>query len=485
MKNVKNFNSSKKTKQSNDAFSKKSENKKASHNNTSKSEQKHFSKPSNKYATTFSSKKESFGKSDKTENKVQQPVFKSIPISPTPINILKEMRQGLVVSQLSVEWVEKGHPWITRDRDTGPTTNIKQGDILPVYNKSGEPIATALMDPEEDVIARILSLEILSRQETFELIKNRAISAFNYRKSLKINSNMYRIINAESDGIPGITIDRYGKCLIVHIYTPSSRAFLQIVLDAISSIEAFDSIYLKNFPKDRRQTDFSSQCILIGGKEESEEIICEENNIKYLIRPLSGFSTGIFFDQRENRDFLRQISYGRNVLNVFAYTGGFSLACILGSAKRVETIDSSQQSIDWAKRNFELNSFSTQDHPLLVADAFDFLHHRSKNDNAKNDLIILDPPTFSTTKENTWSPKKIETLNTLAIKSLAKNGWLVSISNYAGISEANFIETLRSAAFKMKKSLQYVHKLSSSSDFPAIAGFKESSYLKGIICRLV
>jgi 23S rRNA (cytosine1962-C5)-methyltransferase len=311
------------------------------------------------------------------------------------------------------------------------------------------------------------------------LYRARALEALALRAGLDREASMYRLVNAEADGLPGLTVDRYGDYLVGQLYTEAARGLARVALEALLEAGGFRGAYLKVLPRDRRAAGDDAPGHWIAGEPGPEALIGLEHGIRLQVRPFSGLSTGIFLDQRDNRRRIAELARGRRVLNAFAYTGGFSVACAAAGAT-VDTLDLSAKILTWARENFEINGIDPAAHRFIAGDAFPFLSGAAGD----YELVILDPPTFSTSRGNVWSPARLAELYGLGMGALRPGGWLVAFSNFAGLSEADFVESLRVAALEVRRDLRIAAVLQPGIDFPWLPGFPESRHLKGIIARV-
>lgn len=402
----------------------------------------------------------------------------------------------LRVGAVSARYLQAGHCWVTRDRELGDTSRYRMGDLVDLVGPDGAWLAKALIEPDARVVARVLGWD---KRESYrdEALQARALEALGRRASLQENASAYRVIHGEADGFPGLTIDRYGDALVAQLYTPAALGLAHLALDALMQSGQFRGAFLKPLPRDRRQADASSTSAAghwIAGDPCPASFTIHEYGVRFHVQPFSGLSTGIFLDMRENRRMVAELVAGMamdrpRVLNTFSYTGGFSVTCALKGAQ-VDTLDLSGKAIEQARENFRLNDLPVgatsgaaqagDGHHFMTEDAFPYLARMS----GRYDMIILDPPTFSTSKENTWSPGRITELNALALSALKPNGWLVTFSNYAQMKEEELQSALRLAGIEAHRRIQVVHALQAGLDFPWLPGFPESRHLKGFVVRV-
>lgn len=398
-----------------------------------------------------------------------------------------ENRNNLAVGAVSARYLKQGHAWVTRDKELGDTSRFRNGSIAHLIGPEGEFLAQALLEPEARVVARVISRdprEVLSD----DVIRQRALNALERRQALEATCTAYRIIHQEADGFPGLTVDRYGDYLVAQLYSTSALGLAHLALEAFERTGHFAGGFLKELPKDRRLPAEASGTWLFGQPGPSRFEIAEYG-VKFWAAPFQvgagGLSTGLFLDMRENRKLIADLSAGKRVLNAFSYTGGFSLFCAKAGA-HVDTLDLSPRIIEQARENFALNQLDEDGHRFIVDDAFLYLARvAGKTPETTYDVIVLDPPTFSTSRENTWSPGRITELNALALATLPRNGLLVTFSNFAQMTEAEFLQAIFDASHEARRPVQVVQTLQSGPDFPWLPGFPESRHLKGFVLKVL
>lgn len=267
-------------------------------------------------------------------------------------------------------------------------------------------------------------------------------SALELREKLFIESkdsatDSFRLFNGFQEGIPGLVIEQYGTVLVIQLYEPDwtgdEAQLKQIVLwlfEKRSALSAYKKVFIQDRSKRVAGEDHYSSTPFVG-EPCDESVSCLENGISYWIQPYSGFSTGLFLDQRKNRAFLKERSRGKKVLNLFSYTCAFSVACAKGGATTT-SVDLSAKYIEWGKRNFELNRINEEEHHFVARDVFEFLKQAPKK-NSTYDLVIADPPSFSRTKKGgVFSIKKdFEKLLKLMLPLVAEGGELFFSCNYS------------------------------------------------------
>ncbi|MEK7442056.1 MAG: class I SAM-dependent rRNA methyltransferase [Chloroflexota bacterium] len=275
-------------------------------------------------------------------------------------------------------------------------------------------------------------------------------SALARRDSLlnSTHTDTYRLIHRAADGFPDLTVDRYADVLIANLYSAGLKVTPPLdLLQEIAEKTHARSVYIKYRPTEasklsKAQLDSLAPPTPIIG-DPVDQVIVTENGIKFIIRPADGLSSGLFLDMREMRAWVRDNAKDKTVLNCFAYTCGFGVAALVGGATRAVNIDISKKYLEWGKENATLNGFTPDPKDFIRGDVFDWLKRFGKRDQ-KFDIVILDPPPYSTTKESRFSIQRdYADLVSLAAKVVAPNGYLIACANAAEVSEKQFMSQIK------------------------------------------
>lgn len=350
-----------------------------------------------------------------------------------------------------------------------PSTSQKMRVEAPVPRE----LARALRPraPEEPALLEALVREAAERR--FGIVATR-------------ETNALRIVNGAGDGLDGATVDLYGRWAVLSIYDAREPGDVQRMAEAIVAAGAA-GVYVKYRPKhasrvvDTRRDEIAPREPIAGAAApEAFEIV--ELGVPYEVRLGDGLSTGIFLDQRENRRRVRELSKGKRVLNLFAYTGSFSVVAALGGAEATTTVDVSRAVLDWARTNLERVGAQAADHACVETDVFDFLT-RAKAKKEQWDVVVLDPPSFSTTKRSTWSAEDdYDKLAAAALDVVAPGGKLLACTNHRGIRMEAFRKKLHRAAEASKRPVAQMKNLPPPVDFPADPGHEP--HLKSVLVTL-
>lgn len=371
----------------------------------------------------------------------------------------------------------KNYLWIFSNEINNKLDSYDQGELVEVYLNNGKFYGIGYINPKSLITIRILSFE--SEKIDKKFFENRIESAFGYRVSIGYSKNdAYRLCYSESDFLPGLIIDRYKNFFVFQVLTAGMERIYPIIKEIL--IEYFNpkAIILKN-DSNFRSFEGLEQYVRIDYGKLEEEVIIEEEGVKYLVDLVYGQKTGFFLDQRENRLYLRELIKKRRIekiLDCFSYSGGWAFSASYASdIEETICVDSSEKAVQLIKRNSELNK-----KPVTVVnqDVFDFIKEAHIK-NQKFDCIILDPPAFIKSKAKIREGLKgYKEINQRAMRILRKGGFLVTASCSYHMDKESFIEMLRICSYETKKSFRVIKEGSQSLDHPVLLTMPETDYLK-------
>lgn len=372
--------------------------------------------------------------------------------------------------------IQRRHPWIFSGAIAKFEENPVDGDWFEIYGINNAFLAIGYYAPGS-IALRIVSFEKIENIASwFEKILKNAIAL---RKNAGItslkNTNTYRLLFAEGDGVPGLIIDKYGDTLVMQCHTMGvyehRKTFAKILVDKIE----VKNIYDKSAESIKRQ-EVKNEYLLGGNSNE----YVEEYGNKFFIDWEAGQKTGFFIDQRENRKKVAHFSKDKKVLNVFCYTGGFSVYALNAGAKEVHSVDISAKAMELTDKNVAESRFSER-HQSYTADVFDFL----KTMDEDYDVIILDPPAFAKSKHKTHNAMMAyKRINAMAIKKMKPGSILFTFSCSQNISTQVFTDAIRAAAIEQGKNIKTLERLIQPADHPVNIFHPEGEYLKGLILRV-
>ncbi|HUK66735.1 MAG TPA: class I SAM-dependent rRNA methyltransferase [Anaeromyxobacteraceae bacterium] len=388
-----------------------------------------------------------------------------------------------------------GHPWIFRRAIEKAPKDLPAGAIVDVVE--GERfVARGYYDPHSAITVRILTRE---EGEVIDgaFFRRRVERALALRRELVHGTSGYRMVHGESDGLPGVVADRYGRFAVLKLYsaglTPHRGLIVEALRDATrrsgpggeKSFEPLAGVYGRDeVPHDEEDDASPAKGRVLWGEEPPELIGIDEYGLRLLVDVRRGQKTGTFLDQRENRRRVRELARGRSlVLNCFSYTGGFSVAAALGGARKVLSVDQDELALELAKKNFAENGLDPSSHEFLPEDVFHLLG-RLKKEGRRFDLLVLDPPAFAKSQRAVEGALAgYAALNRAALAVLAPGGLLVTASCSARVSAEDFFDAVRDAALKARVELQLVEERRQPADHPVSPQFREGRYLKCLVYR--
>jgi 23S rRNA (cytosine1962-C5)-methyltransferase len=391
-----------------------------------------------------------------------------------------------IVGAESVRMLELGHPWIIADAYTKRWPSGEAGDLVELTDASGRFLATALLDPKDRIIARVLSRQRMRLDLGW--LKKRLEQAIALRRDHADlgDTNAYRLVNGEGDGLPGLTVDCYGDYLMVQVYCAGWRRYLKLATQALEELLSPAGIYEKTRPQKTRELesegDNKKYGRLLAGLPAPEPLLVLENGLSFQVSLERGLNTGLFLDQRSNRrDLLRRVK-GKRFLNLFSYTGAFSVAAAAAGASLVTSVDASPSYMEIARANFSANRLNPKRHEFVVGDCLAVLDEMSRQGKSF-DVIVMDPPSFSTTSKSRFTTRGgTSDLVAAALKLLCSGGLLIASSNHQKVDLADYLKELRRGALQAGSSLQVIGLSGQPEDFPYPVSFPEGRYLKYAIC---
>jgi 23S rRNA (cytosine1962-C5)-methyltransferase len=295
-------------------------------------------------------------------------------------------------------------------------------------------------------------------------------------------SNAYRLIHAESDGLPGLIVDRYGETLVLQSLMAGSEFWKEIIADVLLEETGLETVYERSDADVRELEGLQPVVGLLRGTLPDARITIRENGLKFNINLESGHKTGFYLDQRQNRLRVRELAKDRDVLDCFCYTGGFTVNALAGGARSVVAVDASAEALSLGRENLQLNGMQAESVEWCEGDVFQVL--RKFRDEARSfDMIVLDPPKFAPTAAQAEKASRgYKDINLLAFKLLRPGGILVTFSCSGGIDAYLFQKIVALAALDASVEAQIVEHLFQGADHPVALNFPEGAYLKGLIC---
>ncbi|MDD2309276.1 MAG: class I SAM-dependent rRNA methyltransferase [Desulfuromonadaceae bacterium] len=391
-----------------------------------------------------------------------------------------------IVGPETVRMLELGHPWVVADAYTRKWPAGTSGQSVELCDSEGRFLATALLDPGERIVARVLERRRIQLDRSWLTGRlKRAIELRSLHADLN-DSTAYRLVNAEGDGLPGLTVDRYADYLMLQIYCAAWRPHLKLVTQILQELLSPLGIYEKSRPQKTREleavSDSKNYGRLLAGKAAPQRLEARENGLTFLVTLEQGLNSGLFLDQRRNRRDLMGRVKGKRLLNLFSYTGAFSVAAAAAGAAEVTSVDASAGYTDWARDNFSANRINPKQHEFIVGDCLAVLGKLAQG-GKRYDIILMDPPSFSTTAKSRFTTRGgTSDLVAAALPLLTDNGLLIASSNHQKVDVAEYLKELRRGALQAACDLRVISLLGQPEDFPYPVTFPEGRYLKYAIC---
>ena len=374
--------------------------------------------------------------------------------------------------------LRQGHPWVFDQSITEQNRTGASGDLAVIFDDKRRFLGIGLYDPTSAIRVRILQ----SREPATinaDWFQNKLIAASHLRTALdEKNTNGYRLVHGENDSLPGLVLDRYAETLVLKLYTPAWIPHLKDFCDALAQVSPATYLILRLNRSLQKQTEFLhglTDGMILSRLTPPDLILFKENGLIFESDPVHGQKTGFFLDQRENRARVEKLSRGRSVLNVFAYTGGFSVYAARGGANEVVSVDVSAPALEAALRNMQHNNL-TVPHETIAEDAFEVLA-RMASQKRLFDVVIIDPPMFAQSEKQIASAlSAYRKLTHLGLNVLRKGGTLVQASCSSRVDANIFFETVHQSAKEAGRRLTELERTGHAIDHPI--SYKEGAYLK-------
>ena len=377
------------------------------------------------------------------------------------------------------ESLKRFHPWVFSGAIAKVEGEPEEGEIVDVYTSKKEFIACGHFQIGS-IAVRVLSFH--QEEIGHDFWKHRLEVALDLRRSLGLvdnpENNTYRLVHGEGDNLPGLIIDVYGQTAVMQAHSAGMHVYRMEIAEALSEVmgDIVKHIYYKSETTLPYKADLGPENGFIKGG--SPENVALENGLKFHVDWLKGQKTGFFVDQRENRHLLERYSKGRNVLNMFCYTGGFSFYAMRGGANLVHSVDSSAKAIDLTNQNVELNFPGDERHQAFAEDAFKYLDRMGD----QYDLIILDPPAFAKHRDALRNALRgYSKLNAKAFEKIKPGGILFTFSCSQVVDKKDFRNAVFTAAAQSGRSVRILHQLTQPGDHPVNIYHPEGEYLKGLV----
>jgi 23S rRNA (cytosine1962-C5)-methyltransferase len=392
-------------------------------------------------------------------------------------------QKRIILKRGKEELIKKRHPWLFSGAIDQLEDTLEEGDVVEVLDYQHQFLALGHYQIGS-IAVRLFEFEKCAIDNDYW--KKRISEAVQLRRDLGMfnseTTNIFRLIHAEGDGLPGLIVDVYASTAVIQCHSigmwNNRVALAEIIVELLPTIQSVYDKSAETLPFKANISPKNGYLIQRGTPEK----IGIENNCSFAIDWETGQKTGFFIDQRENRKLLGEISKDKKVLNTFCYSGGFSIYALLNGAREVHSLDSSQKAIDLVERNLDLIPHLKAKHTSIVADAVPFI----KNLKEHFDIIILDPPAFAKHKESRHKAlQAYQRLNERALEQLTDGGLLFTFSCSQVVTKELFSHMIVAAAMNVKKKVRILYQLHQPADHPINVFHPESEYLKGLVLQIV
>jgi len=378
--------------------------------------------------------------------------------------------------------LRRRHPWVFSGAVARVTGAPGPGDTVRLLDAAGNFVALAAYSPASQIRARVWSFDA---EDTIakEFLGARLQRALSLRDALGTakHTNAMRLVHGESDGLPGLIVDRYADVLVAQFLAAGVERWRDEILDSLVELTGCEAVYERSDAEVRKLEELPARTGFVRGNRAASRCPIIEYGLNFRVDVEQGQKTGFFLDQRENRQRVRALAAGREVLDGFAYTGGFSIAALAGGAKRVYAIESSADAIQIARENLAANPLDASRVEFQQGDVFSQLRVL-RDRGASFDLVVLDPPKFAPTAAQAKNAARAyKDINLLALKLLAPGGLLATFSCSGGVSAALFQSIVAGAAVDAGAEAKIVERFGAAADHPVALEFPEGEYLKGLL----
>jgi 23S rRNA (cytosine1962-C5)-methyltransferase len=383
--------------------------------------------------------------------------------------------------------VRRHHPWIFSGAVALIEGGVTDGDVVDVVASDGTWLARGTINRKSQIVVRLLTFK---QEEAIDgtFWRSRLERAMAGRAMLASSDDTtaYRLVNAESDGLPGLIVDRYGDYLATQFLTLGIEQWKKEIVEQVASL-SYKGVYDRSDVDVRDKEGLPQTTGVLAGDEPPDLVEIRENNLRFLVDVKHGHKTGFYLDQRDNRRKVAPYLRGCQVLNCFAYTGAFAVYAVSAGAKSVTNVDTSAEALELARKNAKLNPEGLVDPSGLEyveGDVFAELR-RFRAEGRAFDAIILDPPKFAQNdRQLARAARGYQDINRVAMNILRPGGTLATFSCSGLVSPDLFQKIVFSASLEAGREVQIVEKLGQASDHPILATLPESEYLKGFVCRV-
>lgn len=388
---------------------------------------------------------------------------------------------GAKVAEKGARFVRAGHPWVFREALLRPLTGFDAGALVPVADGDGNPLGFGLYEPDGAVALRMLAHTREFRWNADTMLQRvRAAKAHRARWVEPSFAEACRLIHADGDGFPGVAVDRYGEHLLVYKYARAADSYLDQLIPLLEQEHSPAGIYLQDRTRSVVAEDATKRppASLLTGKPAPTEFEVAEDGLRFLVDVTAPVSPGLFLDLREGRRLLERISAGKRVLNLFSFTGALALRAVRGGASEVVNVDAAARSHARCRQNLAASNMDPEACEALTGDVFKYLE-KLRQRGRTFDLVVVDPPPFSTVGGSAFSALTGWSQLAEAIAHIVSpGGEILAVANAASVTEEEFLTSIGEGCTLAGRAARVIAECGLPPDFPVIAAFPEGKYLK-------
>lgn len=381
--------------------------------------------------------------------------------------------------------LQRRHPWVFSGAIDEVLGKVRQGETVEVRTKDGQVLGYGAYSPHSQITVRMWTFDPNEKVD-HDFFRERIRRAIELRRPLIAGDDVtaYRLVYAESDGLPGVTIDRYGEYLVCQFSSAGAELWRHTIVEALGEATHASGIYERSDVDVRRKEGLRERTGLLAGKEPPDLVEIREGRVRYLVDVKGGHKTGFYLDQRENRAYVARFAAETELLNCFSYTGSFGVAALAAGARHVTQIDSSGPALDISRKNIEINHLDPAQVEHVDGNVFQVLR-RYREEGRRFDVVVLDPPKFAEARGHVQKAGRgYKDINLLGFTLLRPGGLLFTFSCSGNMEPALFQKIVADAALDAGREAQLIGRLSQASDHPVALSFPEGAYLQGLVCRV-
>ncbi len=381
--------------------------------------------------------------------------------------------------------VTRRHPWIFSGAVAAVNGDPDPGETVRVVSAAGQVLGAGAYSPESQIRVRMWTFSADTDVDR-DLVSDRVARAIGARAMLfaEAHSNACRLINAESDGMPGVIVDKYDEWMVCQFSTAGAEYWKSVIVEALQTYMPCRGIYERSEADTRKCEGLTDTAGLLAGEMPPERIEISEHGCRFLVDVRGGQKTGFYLDQRDNRRAVAFYANGCETLNAFAYTGGFGVAALKAGARSVTHVDISEPALAMARENTLLNVCDLDSSEFILGNVFEVLR-KFRDQGRIFDMVILDPPKFAESKGSLMKAARgYKDINLLGLKLLRPGGVLATFSCSGLMTPDLFQKVVSDAAVDARRDVQLIARMQQAADHPQGLCFPEGLYLKGLLCRV-